>query len=225
MTGIRNGKFSGGEVKAFVALLFALCAVALPSSAEQERVMLIPEHPPAGWSSERYFTLAQSYKSMGLPEKAKEALSLAIKVDKGGVIKKRAETMMRAELPRYTVSPEANHLNNLGFEKLAHKEYAAAITLLNKCTVKYPRFEWPFASLSTIYLMQKKPALARFNAQKTLAINPFSSNGWLNLGNAALLDGDYRSARKHALKAIECNPDNANASEMLRYIDNKFRTR
>lgn len=203
------------------ALIVAFMS-ALPAVSERERVMLIPENPPVGWSSERYYTLAQSYKSIGLPEKAKEALNLAIKNDKRGIVKKRAEAMMRAELPRYTVSTEANRMNNLAFEKLARHEYAAAIPLLNQCIAKYPRFELPMVSLSTVYLMQKKPALARLNAEKALAINPHFSNGWLNLGNAALQEGDYKTARKHALKAKDLNPESINAHEMLRYIDTKY---
>jgi len=208
--------------RAMPEILLCLVTLALltagPGQASEDKFIFMPDSAPAGWSSERYLTLAHTYKNVGEPEKARAALELAIKVAKSAAVKKRAERMLASELPRYPVSKAANRMNNLAFEEMAHQRLGKAITAFEHCAAQYPKFETPLNSLSTIYILKKKPDLAREFAQKALAINPNSSNAWLNLGNSYLLQSDYRKAKKCGEKALQCYPENISAVEMLTYI-------
>ncbi len=218
-----DGLNSSAIRKAVAVFFFAAVwqILSLPGWAADETLVIIPENPPAGWSSQRYITLALTYKNMGEPEKAKATLGLAIKAAKNNTDKNRALTMLKSELPRYTVSNDANKLNNQGYTQMAQNHHSQAIVIFKQCAAKYPKYESPLNSLSTIYLVQKKPILAREAAKKALAINPDSSNAWLNLGNSYLLESDYKSARTYAEKAVKCYPENFNAVEMLKYIKAK----
>ncbi len=206
---------------ASILITTVLQLTSLPVSADAENLVIVPDNPPNGWSAERYLTLALTYKNMGAPEKAKTTLRLAIAAARDNAAKNRAVTMLKSELPRYPVSEDANRLNNQAYTHMAQNHNSQAILLFKQCAAKYPKFESPLNSLSTIYLTQKQPIPAREAAKKALAINPDSSNGWLNLGNSYLLESDYKSARTFAEKAIRCYPENSNAVEMLKYIETK----
>ncbi len=219
---LRNN-FVCKKLAAAIVLTAIFLITSRPVLADAETLVIVPENPPPGWSSERYITLALSYKNMGAPEKAKTTLHLAIKAAENDTVKIRAITMLKSELPRYTVTSDANKLNNQGYTQMAQNHYSQAIALFTQCATKYPKYESPLNSLSTIYLIQKKPIQAREAAKKALAINPDSSNAWLNLGNSYLLESDYKSAKTHAEKAVQCYPENFNAVEMLKYIKAKGR--
>jgi len=188
-----------------------------------KKIIVVPDEPPADWASDRLVTLATCYKNMGAPEKAKQALRLAIKNDKTGKVKKQAQILLDSELPKYPVPQEAVFLSNKAYDHYCRKQYASAIKTAKECAAKYPKYESPLDTLSAIYLEQKKPQLARETSKKALAINDKCSNAWLSLGNSYLMEGDYKNARAAAEKSLQCYPDNINTKAMINFMNAKHR--
>lgn len=214
------------------SLLLVIVSVCAPDSAQAQwrvqpeqgqQIIVVPDEPPADWSSDRLVAVATCYKNMGAPERAKKALRLAIKNDKGGKVKKQAQMMLDSELPKYPVTPEAAFLSNKAYDHYCRKEFASAIRTAKVCAAKYPKYETPLDTLSAIYLLQKKPQLAKETSQKALAINNKCSNAWLSLGNSYLLEGDYKNARKAAEKSLQCYPENMNTKAMIKFLNGKHR--
>jgi predicted Zn-dependent protease len=144
---------------------------------------------PEGLTAAQYLDLGKQYKAVGWPEQARGALTRSIKADPDGVGKK-AETYLRAYVPRDRVPDAAVEMNILGYNLLARGDQAGAIQAFQDCITQFPNFEWPYGNLGSIYVKQGRTQEAKDILQKALTINPSYVNGWIHLAEARLKEGD-----------------------------------
>jgi len=162
---------------------------------------------PEGLTAAQYLDLGKQYKAVGWPEQARGALTRSIKADPDGVGKK-AETYLRAYVPRDRVPDAAVEMNILGYNLLARGDQAGAIQAFQDCIAQFPNFEWPYGNLGSMYVKQGRTQEAKDILQKALTINPSYVNGWIHLAEARLKEGDVNGAHEAARMAQRIDPDN-----------------
>lgn len=166
-----------------------------------------PEKVPAGLKAEKYLDLGKRYKQVGWTEQSRESLNLAIKLDSGNT-GKQAKLFLEAYVPRYPISPDAVHKNIKGYNQMARGDTDGAIATFKECIAEYPKFEWPYGNLGSLYVEKGKITEAKEVLNTAVEINPHYVNGWLHLADAHLKEGDKKSARDCLQKASEADPDN-----------------
>jgi tetratricopeptide (TPR) repeat protein len=190
------------SVPNFAAAICVLLAITIGPVAAKP-----PYQVPEGMSAAQYLDLGKEYKASGWTEQARDALNRSIKADPEGIGKK-AETYLRAYLPRYPVPAVAVQKNIAGFNQLARGDQEGAIRTFQECILQFPDFEWPYGNLGSVYVQQGRTKEARDILEKALAINPSYVNGWLHLAEAKLKDGDLKGAHEAARMAQQADPDN-----------------
>ena len=102
----------------------------------------------------------------------------------------------------------ANPLNDLLNEAQQHinrSEFEAAVEPLQKVIAEEPDFAYAHFQLAYVYTALKKPAEARTEYERVIALEPKMSEAYMNLGTL-LLDSDPASARTPLRKAVELLP-------------------
>jgi len=192
-----------------------LCVLLLlgPGSAASQPLQQVPD----GLSASQYYELGKQYKAAGWPEQAREALTRSMKADPQGVGKK-ADIYLRAYIPRDPVPAFAVQMNIDGYNKMAQGDQAGAIRAFRECIDLFPRFEWPYGNLGSIYTEQGRTKEAKEILEKAVTINPSYVNGWLHLVEANLKDRDLKAARDAVQTALQLDPENPYAQLLLQLI-------
>lgn len=191
--------------------IVCICAVTLAATS-CTRIPGVSSSPgqvhklPEGLTASVYLKLGRKYKASGWTEEAREALKKAIELDQGE-IGMQAKTYLDAYIPRHTVGKEAERQNILGYNKMAQGDTEGAIKIFKECIEQYPKFEWPYGNLGSIYTEQGKISEAKEVLNKALEINPNYVNGWLHLAEARLKEKDIEGAREALNKAAAIDPD------------------
>ena len=107
-----------------------------------------------------------------------------------------------------TTKKVANPLNDYLDEAQRHidkNEFEAAVAPLQKVIADQPDFAYAHFQLAYVYTALKKPAEARAEYERAIALDPKMSEAYLNLGTL-LLDADPAAARAPLSKAVELLP-------------------
>lgn len=185
-------------------VLNELAKTAAHSIGEAYDAPLPPRNVPSGLSAEEYFELGKKYRTCGWTELAREALKLAIDMDKDGIAGTSALLYLRTTVPRYPVPVMAEQLNIQGFNLLESDPRAAKKIFLGLIE-KYPQFEWPFSNVAHIYLRSGDLTPAEEHFADAIKINPHYANAWIGLGRINTLRSKYNEAKACMNKAAEIN--------------------
>jgi tetratricopeptide (TPR) repeat protein len=172
-----------------------------------------PEKVPDGKTASEYYELGVAYKGTGWTEQSREALNRAIKLDGDKEVGRKAKRFLETKLPRDPAAAEAVQLNIKGFNsQIFDKEEAEKVYL--ECIKKYPRFEWAYSNLGSLYVQEEKYKEGEDYLKKALEINPSYVNAWLHLAGCKKKENDLEGARSCLKKALELDPDDSSAKLM-----------
>jgi len=107
-----------------------------------------------------------------------------------------------------TTKKVANPLNDYLDEAQRHidkSEFEAAVAPLQKVIADQPDIAYAHFQLAYVYTALKKPAEARAEYERTIALDPKMAEAYLNLGTL-LLDSDPGAARAPLSKVVELLP-------------------
>lgn len=128
--------------------------------------------------------------------------------DKDGKIASKAKRYLDTKLPRFPVDKKAIKMNIRGFNQSIFKKEKAERTWL-KCIEKYPRFEWPYSNLGSMYTEQGKLDKAESLLNKAIEINPNYYNAWLHLSKLKEKQNDQAGYKRCMEKLVELDPNRA----------------
>jgi tetratricopeptide (TPR) repeat protein len=198
-----------------VAVVFAAVAVL---SGLGSCALTPPEKVPDGKTASEYYDLGVAYKAAGWTEQSRDALNRAITLDHGHDVGIKAKRFLETKLPHDPASAEAVQMNIKGFNTQAlDKQEAEKIWL--ECINKYPRFEWPYSNLGSLYVEEGKYKEGEDFLKKALEINPSYVNAWLHLAQCKSKQKDFQGARSCIRKALELDPDDEAAKLMNMTVD------
>jgi tetratricopeptide (TPR) repeat protein len=176
-----------------------------------------PENVPDGLSAARYYDLGVQYKQAGWIEKARDCLTRASKLDPNGKMGISAARYLKTKVPRYSQPEDAIQMNIQAYNEFNKDEKAK---LFEQCIAKYPNFEWPYLNLGAMYLQMKDTAKAKEYLNKTLAINPCSTEAWTTLALVKQEEKDFAGAKECISKALELDPDD-DLAKLFKYLPDK----
>lgn len=156
--------------------------------------------------AQNLYVLGVNYKAKGWTEKAREALTQAIELDKGE-IGFMALSYLRAKLPAHQQSTDAEQQNILAYNLAARGRLDEAEKAWQACFVKYPDFEWPYSNLGAQYLDQGKIEKAIPLLERAIQINPYYTNALRNLSDAHHALGHKSLALKYMKLAADSAPE------------------
>jgi tetratricopeptide (TPR) repeat protein len=165
-----------------------------------------PEKVPDGKTASEYYDLGVRYKGAGWTEQSRESLNRAIKLGNGQDIAVKAKRYLETKLPRDPAPEDAVHMNIKGFNaRIFNKDEAEKVWL--ECIKKYPRFEWAYSNLGSLYVEEEKYSQGEEYLNKALEINPSYVNAWLHLAECKRKQKDFDGAHSCLKKALDLDPD------------------
>jgi tetratricopeptide (TPR) repeat protein len=164
------------------------------------------EKVPDGKTASEYYDLGVQYKAAGWTEQSRDSLTRAIKLGQDNEIAVKAKRYLETKLPHDPAPEDAVHLNIKGFNlRIFNKDEAEKIWL--ECIRKYPRFEWAYSNLGSLYVDEGKYAEAEKYLNEALEINPSYVNAWLHLAECKRKEKDFDAAHTCLKKALDLDPD------------------
>jgi tetratricopeptide (TPR) repeat protein len=127
-------------------------------------------------------------------------------LDNGGETGRKAKRYLETKLPHYPATTEAVQLNIKAFNSRFMDQQEAERTWL-ECIQKYPKFEWAYSNLGSLYVSEGKYKEAEDLLNKALAINPSYVNAWLHLAECKRKENDQAGMHACVKKALELDPD------------------
>jgi len=127
--------------------------------------------------------------------------------------------LMNRKSPGYAPTPEAARLYKEGqwhYYQLTAEAHEKALDYLNRAVQVDPKFVQPYGEMMALYTWLFIPGITneqirlqkvREIADKALAINPNSAEGYTALSWCRFLERDWRGAEEEIQRAIRYNPD------------------
>lgn len=152
-----------------------------------------PETIPEDLTDKEYFELGVELQAVGRLEDSRAAIHKAIENTDDDNLKARLQSFEKTQLPKFSVSEDAQRRCIEAFENLT-KDNRKAKSALLELTMEFPQFEWPFLFLATIYIMDGMPKKAERLIKRVLSVSPDLIKAKHLLISVYLASGKYSEA-------------------------------
>lgn len=176
-----------------------------------------PKTIPEDLSAKEYFDLGVELQAVGRLEDSRKAMARVIDDSEDEVLKAKAQSFSKTQLPKFPVSEDAQKRCIEAFEQLSKDKDKAKKTLL-EMTMEFPQFEWPFLFLATMYIMDGVPKKAERLIKRVLSISPDLMKAKHLLISVYLASAKYSEALEFIDQSVEeaDSDDDGLALDLLR---------
>jgi len=119
--------------------------------------------------------------------------------------------------------PISNILKKISDESSIEKAIGKCLEMRKTHAADYDFSERQLNSFGYFYMNKKKYNEAKAVFKLNIDMYPKSSNTYDSYAEACMMNSDYAEAIKHYKRALELNPDNTTAVEMIKRINEKLR--
>jgi tetratricopeptide (TPR) repeat protein len=174
---------------------------------------------PESLSAQRYFEMAQQYKTMGWCEQARDALAKVIEESTDPSLSRAARQYLITRVPRLPVPHLAVQRNIIGHHQTVRGDLSAARKTFEKLVDEYPDFEWPRGNLGLVYAQLGELEKAEEVLSNVLDYNPNYLNAWLHLARLKAAKLEVREAQRYLDKALRLDPEDQAAQALKQLVD------
>lgn len=178
---------------------------------------LLPQSIPERLSAKEYYELGLRYRLAGWVGLAREALSRVLKLEPDTKLSLKADKVMKTQLPRLPVPPEAEQRNIEGYN-LMSSDRQRAKAIFFELTKQYPDFEWPFSNLCQLYMSEGKLAEARGIAKYLLSVNPDLQRSLSLMIELTLNEKEYEETLYYLQRSLTHYPDDEMFRQLFLFI-------
>lgn len=181
------------------------------------REQLLPDRIPPGLDVGRCYRLGLRYRLAGQISRAKEALTLVTELDADSDFAKKAQTILKTQLPVGDV-PDGAEQRNIEAYNLMDSNPKQAKEIFLDLMNRYPDFEWPFSNYAWMLVSEGDLPKAKSLAKYLLTLNPNHLRSIHLSMQIALMEGNMTEALVFAERGQDACEGDTDFKELVQAI-------
>lgn len=181
------------------------------------REQLLPDRIPPGLDVGRCYRLGLRYRLAGQISRAKEALTLVTELDADSDFAKKAQTILKTQLPAGDV-PDGAEKRNIEAYNLMDSNPKQAKEIFLDLMNRYPDFEWPFSNYAWMLVSEGDLPKAKSLAKYLLTLNPNHLRSIHLSMQIALMEGNMTEALVFAERGQDACEGDTDFKELVQAI-------
>jgi len=165
-----------------------------------------------------FYDEAVEFKAKGQAWESKRKANLCIKAAPNSEYARKAQMLIKTQLPKNDVSKEAQGMNNAAYNLMINGSIDHAKASFSRICKLYPDFEYPVSNLGIIYMQQGNFGMAKFYFKKALKINPNFVNAWHNLAVCHFKTTEYKEAYDCCQRILKIDPNEPDAAILMNQV-------